>query len=106
MARCNVCRRDDLQWYRSYNRTAKNRLMNPDGSEHICFPEPGPDIVECGHCGVQVYRYTGGKKLDMDGGPHACKQAQAAVTPLQAKPAPVKPAARQPARRRPIEVSA
>jgi hypothetical protein len=71
MATCTICRRDDLRYYKSYNKTAKVRLLNPDGSDHLCYPEPGPDIIEC-HCGVVVYRYTGGKKLNMDGGPHEC----------------------------------
>lgn len=84
MAMCTICKRDDLRWFTLYNRTARPRLTNPDGSDHVCYPEPGPDIIECA-CGQPVYRWHGGRKTDMDGTPHQCKRS-AVTTPLQERP--------------------
>jgi hypothetical protein len=87
MAICNQCGRRDLGYWRPYNTTAKTRLVNPDGSDHLCTPIL-PDTIQC-LCGDMVQRYEDGHKLNMDHTPHVCaKPVTVTIAPHAAAPIP------------------
>lgn len=90
MTTCTRCGAKDVHWWTAYNRTARPRLENADGSAHECPANESEDIIEC-LCGVVVFRYGDGTKRNFDDGePHVCAR------PVTVTIAP--PVTKQPAR--------